>query len=280
MANISDDSKKQYGYRDFFFRLILSLIAAHFIVALGESESFFQMLLSWDYYRSLLYSVVIAFLLVSLVHIITVKLDKRFDWTEYTAKRIGLQLALALMLPAILAFLLAAVYFRIFDIDIFVTRYLTYDYPVILLMLLLVNVYYVAFYFYRQWKTIRDNLNKHPIDAATTPKEVILTSKADKVIPVPIKDICYVYHLDNYNLIRTAGHEDIVVDYSLDELEKTFPNNDFFRANRQFIVSRSACKNYSLLSYGKLELFVNPSLNVRIIISQKRAPEFKKWIDR
>lgn len=279
MTNISVAANKQQGYHDFYFRLILSLIAAHFIVALGETESFFQMLLSWDYYRSLLYSVVIAFMLVSLVNLVTIKLDTRFDWNEQPTKRIGLQLALALILPAILAFLLATLYFRLFDIDIFVTRYLTYDFPVILLMLLLINVYYVAFYFYKQWKFTRDSLPTEPVQKNSPTKDVIMTYKADKAVPVSIKNILYLYHANDYNFLRTINGEDILVEHTLDELEKMLPDQLFFRVNRQFIVSRQACKNYSLLSYGKLELNVEPAFNSTITISQKRAPAFKKWLE-
>ncbi|MBS1529306.1 MAG: LytTR family transcriptional regulator DNA-binding domain-containing protein [Bacteroidetes bacterium] len=238
------------------------------------------MLLSWDYYRSLLYSAVIAFMLVSIVYLVTIKLDRRYDWNKHPAKRVGLQLALALVLPAILAFLLATLYFRLFDIDIFVTRYLTYDYPVILLMLLLVNVYYVAFYFYRQWKTVRENLSNMPAGVERPSKDVIMTSKADKVIPIAVRDICYFYHLGELNMLRTFQKEDVIVDYSLDELEKILPPMDFFRVNRQFIVNRRSCEKYALLSYGKLELYVTPVFNSPVIISQKRAPEFKKWLDR
>src|ERR1700740_421142 len=98
--------KQSAGYNDLYFRIILSLIAAHIIVTFGARESLFLLLISWYYYRDLLLSFIIAFLLISEVYLATVKLDKNFDWQRQTAKRIGMQLAFGLTLPSLSAFLL------------------------------------------------------------------------------------------------------------------------------------------------------------------------------
>src|SRR5581483_4625076 len=99
------------GYNDLYFRIIISLIAAHIIVTFGAKESFFALLMAWYYYRDLALSFVIAFLLISEVYLVTVKLDRRFDWLKDTATRIALQSLFGLIIPSISAFLLAALYF-------------------------------------------------------------------------------------------------------------------------------------------------------------------------
>lgn len=85
------------SYKDLPFRIIIALLAAHIIVSFGEKESVFQLLLMPDYYRSLAFSFVIAFILVWIVHTITVSLDRRFDWRSVPVARAGLQFSLALV---------------------------------------------------------------------------------------------------------------------------------------------------------------------------------------
>src|ERR1700748_1024171 len=141
------------NYNDVVFRIIISAIAAHLIIAFGARESFFQLLLMWDYWRSLILSFLIAFFLIWLVYFATTRLDRKFDWMHHTIARIGLQILTGLALPGCIAFILAFFYFRAFGISIFNTRYLQFDFPVIMLLLLLLNSYYLTFYLYLQWQS-------------------------------------------------------------------------------------------------------------------------------
>jgi len=270
-------------YNDVIFRIILAAMAAHLIVSFGARENLFQLLLMWDYWRSFIYSFVIAFLLINLVYIPTVKLDKRYDWKQKTIQRIGLQTLFGLIIPSLIAFLLAAVYFRIFDMWILDTHYLQFDFPVIVLMLLLLNIYYLAFYFYRHWQyaenvnSMKDKQTEH---ASPKDKSIFIVQKGAKNIPLPIEGICYFYHDGDYNFVRTFEREDFLITQPLDEVQKQLPQQHFFRANRQIIVNFFACQHFEPLEFGKLELVVNPRPKEQIVISQKRAKAFKEWIGR
>lgn len=276
VANTSEDR-----YHDLLLRAILSLVAAHILVIYGEEESFFQLLLSWDYWRSLLFSFIIAFILVTIVYRITVWLDRRFDWITATLSRTGLQVLTGLLLPAIIAFLLADIYFRLYHISIFQTIYLKFDYPVIVLMLLLLNVYYLAFYFFRQWQAANAMKGTAlPGVARPVKRDVYMASKGSEQLPLPLTAICYFYHQGDYNFVSTFGGDNYLVSDSLDSIEQTVPDALFFRANRQIIVNHAACQKYEQLEYGKLKLIVRPSFKETIIISQKRARDFKQWLQQ
>lgn len=274
---------KPVGYNDLYLRIIISLIAAHIIVTFGAKESFFQLLISWFYYRSLLLSFIIAFFLISEVYYVTIKLDKQFDWIGETAKRIGLQLCFGLGLPSITAFLLATVYFALFGYNILHTYYLRFDFPVIVLMLLLLNIYYLAFYFYKQWRLSESRLMLSPVPEASNErktKEIIVVQEGSNKIPLPIDNICYFYHDGVYNFARTRNREDFVIPQTLDELQQLLPGRQFFRVNRQMLVSIAACEHFRQSQFGKLELIVSPATKEPVTISQKRARQFKEWIER
>lgn len=269
-------------YNDLYFRIIAALVSAHVIVVIGEDETFFHLLVDKDYYRAMFFSFIIAFLLVNFVYWVTLRLDKDCDWKQHTIRRPLLQLCFAFFLPSVLAFLLAFTYFRLFGYDIWHTWYLRYDYPVIVLMLLLLNVYYLAFYFYRQWQ-LMEHMITSPIivnKEETRAKEVFVIQKGAKTIPLPVDTICYFYRSGNFNFVRTFDREDFVISQSLDEVQLLLHRKNFFRANRQFIINFTACQHYEPLGLGKLEVFVAPAAKGPIIISQKRVKEFKEWIER
>ncbi|WP_406567338.1 LytTR family transcriptional regulator DNA-binding domain-containing protein [Chryseobacterium kimseyorum] len=52
----------------------------------------------------------------------------------------------------------------------------------------------------------------------------------------------------------------------------------FFRANKQFIVSRNSVQNITVWFDSRLWLNLNIEVPERIYISKNKASEFKSWI--
>jgi DNA-binding LytR/AlgR family response regulator len=52
---------------------------------------------------------------------------------------------------------------------------------------------------------------------------------------------------------------------------------DFFRANRQFIISRSSIKDIDFWFNSRLSVNLKVSAPEKILISKARVPEFKNW---
>jgi hypothetical protein len=277
-------NKRQLQYKDFYLRLVACLIASHIIVVYGETESVFEMLLTKDYYYAVGYSFVIAFILFTIVRQTFIWLDKKFDWMEQPVVRLGLQVFFGLIIPGFLAFMLAASYFRIrAGINILHTSYLRYDFQFILLQLLLINFYYVGYYFYGRWsqaEQVIGNLSKSSISENNGfAKDTFQVSKGSKNLLLPVDEIAYCYREGESNFLRSMTGEDFFISQSLDEVQQVLPENKFFRANRQLVVHRKACKGYDLLTYGKLKAKVYPEFPADIVISQKRAVAFKTWVE-
>ena len=100
----------------------------------------------------------------------------------------------------------------------------------------------------------------------------------DKIIPVKISEIAYFYTSDEKVTIATFDGRKFPYDKALDSIMGTLPPNDFFRANRQFIVSRAAVSDISVWFGSRLSLNLSVDIPERIIISKARVPEFKKWL--
>lgn len=269
-------------YNDLLFRVIASLVGAHIVVVYGETKSTLEILLMRAYYPAMLGSFVIAFLLFALMRWIIKRLDKHFDWQEKTIERIGMQLLAGMIVPSIAAFMLAWAYFQIRGgVNILHTSYVRYDFWFIVALLLMINFYYVAYFFFVRWKQAEALIRNIPADK--TGKSVLpsayTVSKGAQHFILPLAEIAYFFRQEEGNFLRTFSGEDFFVEDTLDDIEEQLPQEQFFRANRQLVISREACKGFALLTYGKLSLQLTPAFDGNAVVSQKRAVTFKKWND-
>ncbi|RYU94762.1 LytR/AlgR family response regulator transcription factor [Emticicia agri] len=72
----------------------------------------------------------------------------------------------------------------------------------------------------------------------------------------------------------------LITDYnSLDEIEDLLNPEQFFRANRQFIVNKTAIESYRTHFTGKIELKLLGGTKEEIIISKEKAHQFRGWFE-
>ena len=102
--------------------------------------------------------------------------------------------------------------------------------------------------------------------------------KAGKVVLLKTEALAYAYLKDGYCYLKTDTGENYVTTYALDDLYGLLDPTFFFRANRQMIINKSACKSYNSLEYGKISLELDPSFKEPVVVSQKRAKAFREWI--
>lgn len=110
-------------------------------------------------------------------------------------------------------------------------------------------------------------------------KSTFLVQQRDKLIPIDIADIAF-FTIDA-SIVKavTLEGKSYIIDEKLEEIEENLNPNQFFRANRQFIIQRKAIVNLTIYFNGKLILNVQPDSAERIIISKAKAPQLKNWIN-
>ena len=101
--------------------------------------------------------------------------------------------------------------------------------------------------------------------------------KGDKLVPLSTDDIAY-FFID-YGTVKSISYENKAynMDNTLDELEGMLNPEIFFRANRQFIISRKAIKDIDLWFNNRLSVNLKVSVPEKILVSKARVPEFKSW---
>lgn len=105
-----------------------------------------------------------------------------------------------------------------------------------------------------------------------------LAKTGTRLISVLTDDIAYFYTKDRLQFIKTTRGEDHIIDKRLDEIEAETDHRNFFRVNRQFILSYNSIQNVHAWFSGKLRVGVQPDAYEEIIISRLKAAEFKKWL--
>lgn len=124
----------------------------------------------------------------------------------------------------------------------------------------------------------RERRNKMLLEHTEEAMQTMLVRYKDKIIPVRVDDVAFFYTFSERVTLTTLDGVSYPVDKTLEALTQQLSTGEFFRANRQFIVSRRAVKDIAVWFGSRLALNLTVETPERIIISKARVPEFKQWM--
>ena len=110
------------------------------------------------------------------------------------------------------------------------------------------------------------------------PSDTFLVHVKDKIVPLQASDVAFFYTSNERVTAHLFDGGCYPIDKTLEALQSSLSEHEFFRANRQFIVSRKAVKDLSVWFGSRLSLNLAVEIPERIIISKARVPEFKRWL--
>ncbi|MBT8218488.1 MAG: LytTR family DNA-binding domain-containing protein [Bacteroidia bacterium] len=96
---------------------------------------------------------------------------------------------------------------------------------------------------------------------------------------VNIEDVAYFFVDNKVCHIRTKENRSYPLDISMTQLATKVDPTDFFRINRQLLVSATAIESLQYLSSTRVRVNLNPTYENAIVAIEKIVP-FKKWLDR
>lgn len=97
---------------------------------------------------------------------------------------------------------------------------------------------------------------------------------------VNVSDIAFIYsEAKNTHLVLKNGNLQLA-GQTLEEMEEQLDPEQFFRANRQYIVNIDSLESIHNHFNGKLKIVVKNHEDHEILISKEKAPVFKQWLDR
>ncbi len=98
------------------------------------------------------------------------------------------------------------------------------------------------------------------------------------MIPVATADIAYFYIADELVFIFTFSGQRYIADHFLEELEKLVDPKQFYRANRQFLISFAAIKEIEPHFNRKLVVKLRVSCSEQILVGKLKVTEFRTWL--
>jgi len=195
------------------------------------------------------------------------KINEYYSWTESKILRILIQLSFGffLVLLVLIILHLSKYYFLIGKLppDFFTTDLLIYS-----ISIFLINVLYLL-------------LSIQSIDIKTINPENLFSLKIGLNENVAIERIdvyCFYCH-EGQIFVITKEQKKYLLNASLKRIEDTLAETDFFRANRQFIISRDIIHEVHDTEDNRLIITLEKSqiVPLQIVVSRNRAPLFKEW---
>lgn len=134
---------------------------------------------------------------------------------------------------------------------------------------------------FRKWT--RNDILKYisqlaQLTPAPTFNDKLLIPVRDKLQPVNMNEISFFYTSEKNTQIYLKSGKSLIYSKTLEQIEKSLNPVDFFRSNKQFILSRSSVTNITVWFDSRLLISVDTEPPERIFVSKNRAAEFKAWI--
>lgn len=108
-------------------------------------------------------------------------------------------------------------------------------------------------------------------------QNTILVYYRENIIPVKIDDIAIFYIENEVTHLLTFARKHYTINKTIEEIE-SIANDDFFRANRQFLINRNAVKDASRYFARKLTVSLTIPFGEKITISKEKVTSFLDWL--
>ena len=123
----------------------------------------------------------------------------------------------------------------------------------------------------------RDNIERM-LQGTTEYSKRILVPYKDRILPIKTESIAYFYNTNGESRLTTLEGTTYPLAKSLDALMKKLDPNLFFRANRQFLISREAVESLTVWFDSRLRVNLLLPVPEPIYVAKNRASDFKSWL--
>jgi len=112
-------------------------------------------------------------------------------------------------------------------------------------------------------------------------KRNFLVPHKDRLIPVSVEEIAW-FEIKNGVVagMKWDNKRLVMEEKSLEELTEVLDPAQFYRANRQFLISRKSIREIEYYFNSRLFLRLLPAPDEKVLISKARASYFKDWMNR
>lgn len=111
-------------------------------------------------------------------------------------------------------------------------------------------------------------------------EQTFLVHFRDKIIPLKAEDVAFFHTFEERVTAYCHTGEKYQIDLTLEALQAKLSGEEFFRANRQFIISRKAVKDISVWFGSRLLANLIVDTPERIVVPKARVHDFKAWLKK
>lgn len=109
------------------------------------------------------------------------------------------------------------------------------------------------------------------------PSKILLPCD-NKLIPINIRDIACFYSTADHTQVFLEGGLSYSYGKTLEAIAQSLDPDLFYRANRQYIVSRNAIRDITIWFDNRLLVELSIQTPERIFISKNKSADFKRWM--
>lgn len=278
---------------DVLLRIAASLLVSFFIVMNGRWDRISNAFFSPYFYIAFVFSFVVSFFLLYLVRIGNTFLDQKFPWKSDAslalwvkifkiAVRAVFQIVVCFIIPSLINLLIIALYFRLINSMFDVGDYLIHDFPIIALLLILLNCYYIIQQFRKVPVEIRYVMSEPN-------RQTMQLSRFDTFVTVDVaRDVLYCGRLAKRVQIHLRDEQRFTVEDALRDLADQYEPSGLFQINRSIVINLAIVKGYEKgLRRDNLQLTIHddyanlPSMqnSSLFVVTKEHIEAFKSKMD-
>lgn len=111
-------------------------------------------------------------------------------------------------------------------------------------------------------------------------KTRFLVKVGETIDTVQTNEIHHFESRESLSFLVTNKGKRYIIEYTLDQLEKILPPQDFFRINRKIIIHILSIEKVKTYFNSRLSITANKLEGDSQIVSRERVIEFKKWLNK
>jgi DNA-binding LytR/AlgR family response regulator len=111
-------------------------------------------------------------------------------------------------------------------------------------------------------------------------KERFMVKVGEHLRTIDTDSILYFHSQDKTTFCFTTENRNMILDFTLDQLEELLDPAIFFRINRKYITNSKSIQDIVNYTNSRLKLRLPGAQDNEIIVARERVQAFKDWLDR
>lgn len=111
-------------------------------------------------------------------------------------------------------------------------------------------------------------------------KERFVIRVGEHLKTVEVKGILYFYSQEKTTFCYTTDQRNLILDFTLEQLEALVDPTEYFRVNRKYLVRGDSIQDIVSYTNSRLRLVLKNSQDTDVIVARERIQEFRQWLDR